>query len=85
MSKKIFIILPFKESLKKNLAGAVSIFVQDTTHISKFKKYIKIISSDKLDKKKLFRNKNYILDFCKKNNKKKIDIFEIHNRPEYLS
>ena len=84
MSKKIFIILPFKESLKKNLAGAVSIFVQDTTHISKFKKYIKIISSDKLDKKKLFRNKNYILDFCKKNHQKKIDIFEIHNRPEYL-
>ena len=84
MSKKIFTILPFKESLKKNLAGAVSIFVQDTTYISKFKKYIKIISSDKLDKKKLFRNKNYILDFCKKNHKKKIDIFEIHNRPEYL-
>ena len=84
MSKKIFTILPFKESLKKNLAGAVSIFVQDTTQISKFKKYIKIISSDKLDKKKLFRNKNYILDFCKKNHQKKIDIFEIHNRPEYL-
>jgi glycosyltransferase involved in cell wall biosynthesis len=85
MSKKIFIILPFKESLKKNLAGAVSIFVQNTTEESKFKKYIKVISSDELDKKKLFRNKNYILDFCKKNDQKKIDIFEIHNRPEYLS
>ena len=85
MSKKIFIILPFKESLNKNLAGAVSIFVQDTTKISKFRKYIEIISSDKLDKKKLFRNKNYILNFCRKYQHKKIDIFEIHNRPEYLS
>ena len=85
MRKKIFIILPFKESLKKNLAGAVSIFVQSTNHISKFKKYIKVITSDELDKKKLFRNKNYILDFCKQNHQKKIDIFEIHNRPEYLS
>ena len=84
MTKNIFIILPFKESLKKNLAGAVSIFVQDTTKISKYKKYIKIISSDELDKKKIFRNKNYILNFCKKYQLKKIDIFEIHNRPEYL-
>ena len=41
MSKKIFIILPFKESLKKNLAGAVSIFVQDTVKVSKFKTNIK--------------------------------------------
>ena len=40
MSKKIFIILPFKESLKKDLAGAVSIFVQDTVKISKFKKLL---------------------------------------------
>jgi glycosyltransferase involved in cell wall biosynthesis len=85
MTKNIFIILPFKESLKNNLAGAVSIFVQDTTKISKFRKYIKVISSDGLDKKRLFRNKNYILNFCTKYYKKKIDIFEIHNRPEYLS
>ena len=85
MSKKIFIILPFKESLKKDLAGAVSIFVQDTVKVSKFKTNIKVISSDQLDKKRLFRNKNYILNFCKKYQLKKIDIFEIHNRPEYLS
>ena len=85
MSKKIFIILPFKESLKKNLAGAVSIFVQDTFKVSKFKKYIKVISSDQLNRERLFRNKNYILNFCKKYYQKKIDVFEIHNRPEYLS
>ena len=62
MSKKIFIILPFKESLKVNSAGAVSIFVQDTTKYSKYEKNIKIISSDDNDKRKLFRNRNYILD-----------------------
>ena len=39
--KKIFIILPFKENLNKNDAGAVSIFVKDTTKYSKYKKYIK--------------------------------------------
>jgi hypothetical protein len=49
--KKIFIILPFKESLNKNNAGAVSIFVKDTTRYSKYKKYIKIISSADLIKK----------------------------------
>ena len=36
-------------------------------------------------KSKLFKNKNYILDFCKKYQKTKIDIIEIHNRPEYLT
>ena len=84
MNEKIFIILPFKESLKANSAGAVSIFVQDTTKFSKYKKKIKIISSDDNDKKKLFRNRNYILDFCKKYKQRNIDIIEIHNRPEYL-
>jgi glycosyltransferase involved in cell wall biosynthesis len=84
MSKKIFIILPFKESLKVNSAGAVSIFVQDTTKYSKYEKNIKIISSDDNDKRKLFRNRNYILDFCKKYKYTNIDIIEIHNRPEYL-
>ena len=84
MNEKIFIILPFKESLKANSAGAVSIFVQDTTKFSKYKKNIKIISSENNDKKKLFRNRNYILDFCKKYKKRNIDIIEIHNRPEYL-
>ena len=85
MNKKIFIILPYKETLKPNFAGAVSIYVQDTTKYSKYKKNIKIISSDSFDKNKIFRNRNYILDFCKKYQKKKIDVIEIHNRPEYLA
>ena len=84
MSKKIFIILPYKESLQSKSAGAVSIYVQDTTNHSKYKKDIRIISSDNFDKNKLFRNRNYILDFCKKYKKKKIDIIEIHNKPKDL-
>jgi len=85
MNRKIFIILPYKESLNYNLAGAVSIYVKDTLKYSKYKKNTKIISSEDFKKNKFFRNKNYILDFCKKYQKTKIDIIEIHNRPEYLT
>ena len=85
MIKKIFIILPYKESLKSRSSGAVSIYVKDTIKLSKYKKNIKVISSQQFKKKNIFRNKNYILDFCKKYQKIKIDIIEIHNRPEYLS
>ena len=85
MKKDIFIILPFKESLEPNLAGAVSLYVKDTTKYSKFKSRIQVISSDNLqDRSKIFRNKNYIINFCKKYQDHKIKIIEIHNRPEYL-
>ena len=79
---KIFIIIPFKESLNPKKAGAVSLFVTNSNKYSKFKKDIKIHSSEKLSG--IFRNKNYIFDFCIKNKDKKIDIIEIHNRPEYV-
>ena len=85
MKKDIFIILPFKESLNPNLAGAVSLYVKDSTKYSKFKKRIQIISSDDLKgRSKIFRNKNYIINFCKRYKNNKIKIIEIHNRPEYL-
>jgi len=38
MSKKIFTILPYKESLDSNFAGAVSIYAKDITKFSKYKK-----------------------------------------------
>jgi hypothetical protein len=85
MIKKIFIILPYKESLKSSSSGAVSIYVKDTLKFSKYRKKTKIISSEQFKKKSIFTNKNYILDFCKKYQKTKIDIIEIHNRPEYLN
>ena len=85
MKKDIFIVLPFKESLNPNLAGAVSLYVKDSTKYSKFKNRIQIISSDDLKgRSRIFRNKNYIVNFCKKYSNNKIKIIEIHNRPEYL-
>ena len=36
---KISILLPFKENFSPNYAGAVSLFVKDTSKISKFKNY----------------------------------------------
>jgi glycosyltransferase involved in cell wall biosynthesis len=86
MKKDIFIILPFKESLKPNYAGAVSLYVKDTTYFSKFRNRISIISSDNFkNKTQLFRNKNYIINFCKRYKNSNIKIIEIHNRPEYFN
>ena len=86
MKKDIFIILPFKESLNPNHAGAVSLYVKDTTNYSVYKKRIRIISSDDFkNKSQLFRNKNYIINFCEKYKSTDIKIIEIHNRPEYYT
>ena len=86
MMKDIFIILPFKESLNPNYAGAVSLYVTDTTKHSKFKNRISIISSDNFNNKsQLFRNKNYIINFCNTYKSQSIKIIEIHNRPEYYN
>ena len=86
MKKDIFIILPFKESLDPNYAGAVSLYVKDTTYHSILKKRISIISSDNFNNKsQLFRNKNYIISFCEKYKNSNIKIIEIHNRPEYYN
>ena len=86
MKKDIFIILPFKESLDPNQAGAVSLYVKDTTKYSKYKKRIYIISSDNFkNKSQLFRNKNYIRNFCEKYKSTNIKIIEVHNRPEYFN
>ena len=86
MKKDIFIILPYKESLNPNYAGAVSLYVKDTTNYSIFKKRISIISSDDFkNKSQLFRNKNYIINFCNKYKTSSIKIIEIHNRPEYFN
>ena len=83
MNKDIFIILPYKESLNSTKAGAVSIYVQDSLRYSIHKKRIQIISSDDFSNSKLFRNKTYINNFCKKYKNNNIPIIEIHNRPEY--
>ena len=83
MKKDIFIILPFKESLDPNQAGAVSLYVKDTTKHSKYKNEISIISSDNLkNKSQLFRNKNYITNFCEKYKSTNIKIIEISSNDQ---
>ena len=94
----ISILLPYKENYSPLYAGAVSLFVNDVTNISKFKKDIIIFGNTK-SKKKL--SKNYInLDLNKKlfqstskiyvesflNIQKKINpnLIEVHNRPNYI-
>ena len=53
----ISILLPFKENYSKSMAGAVSLFVKDTSTISTFKKKITIFGSTQ---SKNFLSKNYI-------------------------
>ena len=42
---KISILLPYKENYADNYAGAVSLFINDTVKLSKFKKNIRIFGS----------------------------------------
>ena len=65
MNNKIFVILPYKESLKPNFAGAVSIYANDTTNLSKYKKKIKIISTDNKKKKDYLKIKTIYWIFAK--------------------
>ena len=85
MNKDIFIILPFKENLEPKKSGAVSIYIKDTLRFSKYKKRIKIISSNDFSKSTFFKNKSYINSFCNKYKNSEISIIEIHNRPEYVN
>ncbi len=95
---KISILLPYKENFSPTYAGAVSIFVNDTVKISKFKNNITIYgNTDKkikfnknyvnLNFKKSFlksSSKSYIVEFLKKEKENNSDIIELHNRPSYL-
>ena len=95
---KISILLPYKENFSPSYAGAVSIFINDTIKISKYKKNIVVYGNTKekirfnknyinLDYKKSFiksSSKSYILEFLKKEKNFNSDIIELHNRPSYL-
>ena len=74
---KISILLPYKENFSPIYPGAVSLFVKDTTKISKYKKFITIFGNTNLKKiyklnytniklKKIFiqsGSKNYVKEF----------------------
>ena len=95
---KIAILLPYKENFSKNYAGAVSIFVNNTFKLSKYKKNILIYGSTNnkplsllnykniLFEKKFLQSssKNYLNYFLKDINNTQIEILEIHNRPHYI-
>ncbi len=95
---KISILLPYKENFSPIYAGAVSLFVKDTTKISKFKRNITIFGSTNLKrifnlnykninlKKNLIQSgsKIYVNEFLKSEKKSPSDIIEIHNRPNYF-
>ena len=94
----ISILLPFKENFTKSMAGAVSLFVKDTSKASTFKDKITIFGSTKkkdfllknyinLDtEKKFFKSSNteYVKTFLSHKFFKKTNILEIHNRPNYI-
>ena len=94
----IAILLPYKENFSRKSAGAVSIFVNDTNQLSIFKKNIKVYGSTKdritlknytnINLKKNFfysTTAQYIKKFIKLTKDKKIDILEVHNRPNYIN
>ena len=94
---KISILLPYKENFTKKAAGAVSLFVNQITKVSKHRKNITIFGNtefnDYLDKsykninfdKKIFRSssKIFVDNFLKNKVVRNSDIIEIHNRPNY--
>jgi glycosyltransferase involved in cell wall biosynthesis len=95
----ISILLPYKENYSPLYAGAVSIFVNSTSKISKFKKNITVFGSTeyskylsnnyqniKLKKNFLFsQSKDYVEKFLNIQKTNKPDIIEVHNRPIYIN
>ena len=96
---KISILLPYKENFSPNYAGAVSLFVNDTTNVSIYKKTTYIFgntnSKIKLSKnyinlnlqRKIFQStsKNYIKTFLNYHKNIDADLVEVHNRPNYIN
>ena len=95
---KISILLPYKENFSPEYPGAVSLFVYETSKISKFKKniivygntnYKKIFKLKYINintKKKIFNSqtKEYVNNFIKLEKINNSSIIEVHNRPSYI-
>ena len=96
---KISILLPYKENFSPEYPGAVSLFIKDTSSLSKYKKDLIIYGNTnykntfKLNyrnielKKNLIssQTKQYVEKFVQLERKNKSTIIEIHNRPNYLN
>ncbi len=95
---KISILLPYKENFSPEYPGAVSLFVFETTKISKFKKKITVFGNTNYKKKFPIKyvnidtkknilssqTKSYVNKFIKMEKKRNSSIIEIHNRPTYV-
>ena len=95
---KISILLPYKENFSPTYAGAVSLFVKDTTLRSKYKKVITVFGHTEYKKifnvnyvnipfgKKILQSgsKSYVSKFLNIEEQNPSNIIEIHNRPNYL-
>ena len=95
---KISILLPYKENFSPEYPGAVSLFVYETTKISKFKKDITIFGNT--DFKKIFnikyqnikliknpfssQTRDYVKKFIQLEKDNDSTIIEVHNRPSYI-
>ena len=94
----ISILLPYKENFSPDYPGAVSLFVYETSRISKFKKNINVFGNTEYKKifnlkyinislkKELFysQTKNYVNKFIELEKKNNSAIIEVHNRPSYI-
>jgi len=94
----ISILLPYKENFSPNYAGAVSLFVKDTTNVSQYKNithifgnmiYKKALSKNYINlelDKKFYQSssKQYVESFIEHEKKRNSKIIEVHNRPNYI-
>ena len=96
---KIAILLPYKENFSPEYPGAVSLFVNETSKISKYKKNIIVFGNTdykkrfnlkyvNIDLKKNFlssQTRNYVSKFLSIQKKYNFSIIEVHNRPSYIN
>jgi glycosyltransferase involved in cell wall biosynthesis len=96
---KISILLPYKENFSPEYPGAVSIFINSVTKLSKFKSNITVYGNTKykkrfalkyinipLNKKFLTsQSSEYVKKFVELEKKEPSKIIEIHNRPFYIN
>ena len=96
---KISILLPYKENFSPSYAGAVSLFINDTLKISKYRNNTTVFGNTNyknkfnlkyvnIPLKKIFfqsQNKKYVEEFVNLEKKRNSDLIELHNRPIYLS
>jgi len=97
---KISILLPYKENFSPKYPGAVSIFLNAVTKLSKYKNVITVFGSTQFKEKYNIRylnieipqkilgigsqTNNYINRFIELEKKIPSDVIEVHNRPLYV-